>query len=113
MPLLTLRLFMRFLDKYVDYNSTAILFEAQLAVTYIDEKHQRVSSESAYLTPDVLARKNLTVAINATVTRIIFEQDNGETRAVGVEFSKTRDGQKYCAKANRDIVLWRVRSVPL
>ncbi|KAG6896317.1 hypothetical protein C0992_009108 [Termitomyces sp. T32_za158] len=32
-------------------------------------RRQRVSSESAYLTKDVLARKNLTVAINAQVTR--------------------------------------------
>lgn len=83
-----------------------ILYERNLIVTYIDEKHQRVSSESAYLTPDVLSRKNLTVAINATVTRIIFEHVNGETHAVGVEFARKKDGERYRARARRDVVLW-------
>jgi choline dehydrogenase len=75
-------------------------------VTYIDEKHQRVSSESAYLTPNVLARNNLTVAINATVTRVIFEKVKDEIRAVGVEFAREKDGKRHRAKARRDIVLW-------
>lgn len=74
-------------------------------MTYIDDKYRRVSSESAYLTPDVLARKNLTVATNATVTRIIFEEVKGETRAIGVEFAREKGGRKYRAKAKRDVVV--------
>ncbi|KAG6819525.1 hypothetical protein H0H93_011028 [Arthromyces matolae] len=46
-------------------------------VTYIDDKKRRVSSESAYLTEDVLARKNLTVAINAQVARILMPTLSG------------------------------------
>ena len=75
-------------------------------MTYVDEKYQRVSSESAYLTSDVLGRKNLTVAIHATVTRIIFEEYKSETQAVGVEFATRKGGQKYRARAKRDVVLW-------
>ncbi|KAI3607674.1 putative gmc oxidoreductase [Moniliophthora roreri] len=44
-------------------------------------RYQRVSSEAAYLTADVLARPNLKVAVHAHVTRILFEDVNGETRA--------------------------------
>jgi len=66
---------------------------------------QRVSSESAYLTPEVLTRKNIAVATNTTVTRIIFEEVASEIRATGVEFAKDKNGKKYWAKSRRDIVL--------
>jgi len=66
---------------------------------------QRVSSESAYLTPEVLTRKNITVATNTTVTRIIFEEIADEIHATGVEFAKDKNGKRYWAKSRRDIVL--------
>ncbi|GLB40329.1 putative GMC oxidoreductase [Lyophyllum shimeji] len=74
-------------------------------VTYVDERRQRVSSESAYLTEDVLARKNLTVAVNAQVTRILFKTQNGETRAVGVQFASSREGTRYRAYARKEVVI--------
>jgi choline dehydrogenase len=75
-------------------------------VTYVDEKFERVSSEAAYLTPDVMARPNLTVAIHATVTRILFEnQPTGKPRAVGVEFAKTEDGPRYQVKTKKEVIL--------
>jgi len=76
-------------------------------VTYIDKKFERVSSEAAYLTPDVMARPNLTVAIRATVTRILFENklSSAKPRAVGVEFAETEDGPRYQAKAKKEIIL--------
>ena len=74
-------------------------------MTYVDNMFQRVSSESAYLTHEVLSRKNITVATNATVTRIIFEEVAGEIHATGVEFAKDKNGKKYWAKSRRDIVL--------
>ncbi|KAK7032253.1 hypothetical protein VNI00_013211 [Paramarasmius palmivorus] len=61
-------------------------------LTYIDEKYRRVSSESAYLTPEVLARPNLKVAVHAHVTRILFEDVNEETRATGVEYATSSEG---------------------
>jgi choline dehydrogenase len=75
-------------------------------VTYVDNKFERVSSEAAYLTPDVIARPNLTVAIHATVTQLLFEkQSTGKPRAIGVEFSKTEDGPRYQAKAKKEVIL--------
>ena len=75
-------------------------------MTYVNRKFERVSSESAYLTPNVMARPNLTVAIHATVTQILFEsQPTGKPRAVGVEFAKTEDGPRYQAKAKKEVIL--------
>ncbi|KAK4056069.1 hypothetical protein OIO90_002800 [Microbotryomycetes sp. JL221] len=53
--------------------------------TLID-KGSRVSTSIAYLTPDVIARPNLTVVSGATVTRILFS-DEETPRAVGVEYT--------------------------
>lgn len=74
-------------------------------MTYVDEKRQRVSSESAYLTPDVLARPNLKVALNASVTQIIFESVDGETRAAGVNFASSKNSPIYQARAAKEVVL--------
>jgi choline dehydrogenase len=75
-------------------------------VTYIDKKFERVSSEAAYLTPDVRARPNLTVAIHATVTKILFEDlPTGKPRAIGVEFAKTEDGPRYQVNAKKEVIL--------
>lgn len=76
-----------------------------LEVTYVDEKRQRVSSESAYLTDEVLARPNLNVALHTTVTKILFEQNEGDTRAVGVEFARGKDGPAYRARAVKEVIV--------
>lgn len=77
-----------------------------LEVTYIDEKRRRVSSESAYLTKDVLQRKNLVVATHVQVTRILFNSADGETRAVGVEFANLETGPRYHAFSCKEVVIW-------
>jgi choline dehydrogenase len=74
-------------------------------VTYVDNKFERVSSETAYLTKDVLARPNLTVAINAQVTRVLFETQDGLPHAVGVEFSRTEGGIRRRAKAKKEVIM--------
>ncbi|KAI0067248.1 alcohol oxidase [Artomyces pyxidatus] len=77
-------------------------------MTYIDSRGRRVSTESAYLTPDVLARPNLSIAVEATVTRILFAMpaDGAGPRAVGVEFSSANDrGDRFRVKAKREVVL--------
>jgi choline dehydrogenase len=74
-------------------------------VTYIDPKGRRVSTETAYLTPDVLARPNLTVAIHAHVTRILFDQHNGGPTANGVEFTNCDQGLRFRARAKKEVVL--------
>lgn len=74
-------------------------------MTYIDPKGRRVTMETAYLTPAVLARPNLTVATNAYVNRVLFDTEHSSTpRAVGVEFSDAA-GTKFQARARREVVL--------
>ncbi|KAE9402874.1 alcohol oxidase [Gymnopus androsaceus JB14] len=74
-------------------------------VTYIDEKLERVSSESAYLTKEVLNRPNLKVAVRARVTKILFEKRDGEILAVGVEFANSRKGPRFRARSLKEVVL--------
>ena len=71
---------------------------------YIDSKGKRVTSETAYLTPDVLARPNLRVATGAFVRRILFEESERGARTSGVEFSDVH-GKIYFARASKEVVL--------
>ncbi|KAG6862501.1 hypothetical protein C0995_000049 [Termitomyces sp. Mi166 len=82
-------------------------FTCYFQVTYIDEKRRRVSSESAYLTQDVLARKNLTVVTNAQVTRVIVKNENGEKRAIGVHVanSDSPTGIRYGVLARKEVII--------
>ncbi|KAJ7261714.1 hypothetical protein B0H12DRAFT_1013392 [Mycena haematopus] len=89
----------------VDFNGPNGPIGASRVVTYVDSKGQRVSSETAYLTKGVLARPNLKVAIHAQITRIIFDQVDGEMRALGVEFAKGPNGPRYRARARKEIIL--------
>jgi len=59
---------------------------------------QRISTSKAYLRP-VMSRKNLTVIMNAHVTRILFEGK----RASGVEYKKS--GNLNQVNAKREVVL--------
>ncbi|KAI0076020.1 GMC oxidoreductase [Panus rudis PR-1116 ss-1] len=74
-------------------------------MTYIDSKGRRVTTEVAYLTDAVLARRNLKVALKAQTTRILFDRTvDGDTKAVGVEFVDDK-GHKYQVKARKEVVL--------
>ncbi|KAJ7170935.1 hypothetical protein C8R43DRAFT_981616 [Mycena crocata] len=88
-----------------DFNGSKGPIGASRVMTYVDQNGQRVSSETAYLTEDVLARPNLTVAIHAQVTRVLFERSNGATCAVGVEFAETANGPRFRAHARKEVVL--------
>ncbi|KAG5727268.1 L-sorbose 1-dehydrogenase [Termitomyces sp. T112] len=88
-----------------DFNVSSGTLGVSRIMTYIDEKRQRVSSESAYLTKDVLARKNLTVAVNAQVTRVIFKTENGEKRAIGVQVANSPTGIRYRVLARKEVIL--------
>ena len=74
-------------------------------MTYVDESRERVSSETAYLTDDVLARPNLKVVIGAHVNKIITETVGGEVRAIGVEFAKKKGGRVYRIHSRREVIL--------
>ena len=90
-----------YLDEYVIFCFSIILFHASVPVTYTSPGGRRVSSESAYLTSNVLGRPNLRVATHAHVTRILFDG----TTAVGVEFANETTKTLYQAKAKKEVVL--------
>ena len=81
-------------------------------MTYIDAKGRRVTTESAYLTPNVLARPNFTVAVNASVTQLLFDTTDGQTRVVGVEFAKSEKGPRFRVKARKEVLLSCVMLCP-
>ena len=59
----------------------------------------------AYLSPSVLKRPNLTVAVSTVVERVLFDESGSEPRAVGVEVSKSPVSPKYRIKANREVIV--------
>ena len=83
-----------------------------MPVTYIAPKGRRVTTEYAYLTTEVLARKNLKVITHAHVTRIIFDQSGPTPRAVGVEFTH-KNGEKFRVKAKKEVVVSCVHCQPV
>ncbi|KAF8071849.1 hypothetical protein FPV67DRAFT_1482934 [Lyophyllum atratum] len=89
-----------------DFNTTGGTRGVSRVLTYVDEDSKRVSSETAYLTDEVLARPNLVVAIHAHVTKVVFDTEAGAgPRAVGVEFANTKNGPRYQARARKEVLL--------
>ncbi|THH32228.1 hypothetical protein EUX98_g1965 [Antrodiella citrinella] len=86
-----------------DLNSPAGTIGVAQSMTYINSKGIRTTAERAYLTPAVLARPNLKIAIRAAVTRILFSEGLS-VEAVGVEF-KDSAGTLYRAIARKEVVL--------
>lgn len=104
----------RFLDacaaqgipKVRDINSNAGINGATRLQTFIDSKGQRSSAAVAYLTKDVASRSNLKIAVGQTVTRIIFNNDGPNPKAVGVEMASSSGAPvKYIARAKREVLL--------
>lgn len=79
-------------------------------MTYISSKGRRVSAESAYLTPEVLSRPNLKVAVHAHVARVLFDNDGQSMRAVGVEFARSQNEPKFVARARKEVIISCVSS---
>lgn len=73
-------------------------------VTYIGSNGRRSSTEVTYLTPEVLARSNLKVAIRAHVTRILFDTSRSIPRATGVEFMNN-GGEKFSVHTRKEVIL--------
>ncbi|RDB27684.1 Pyranose dehydrogenase 1 [Hypsizygus marmoreus] len=64
----------------------------------------RSYSKAAYLDP-ALSRPNLSVLVNATVTRIVFADGSGDLTATGVEFASSRDAQPKTVTVKREVLL--------
>jgi len=93
------------LERSPDLNTEKGTLGSSKTMTFIDPKGRRVTTESAYLTPEVLARPNLVIATRAQVTRIVFETTEDKApRAVGVQF-KDRNGELFEVKAKKEVVI--------
>ncbi|KAG8744815.1 hypothetical protein FRC12_014723, partial [Ceratobasidium sp. 428] len=84
-----------------DLNTAQGALGVSKAMTFISPSRTRCSAESAYLTPTVLARPNLTVVTNAHVTRILFDGK----RAVGVEFARSKEAPRYRVRTRKEVIL--------
>jgi choline dehydrogenase len=71
----------------------------------IIDKGKRNSAAIAYLSPNVLSRPNLTIAVNTMVEKILFDESGAEPRAIGVEVSKSPKSPKYRVRATREVIL--------
>ncbi|KAH9949949.1 GMC oxidoreductase [Amylocystis lapponica] len=94
--------------RVADVNTAEGTLGAAPTMTFIDPHGHRVTMESAYLTPNVLARPNLKVATKVQVTRILFETSGSggdeSPRATGVLFSD-RKGESFEVKARKEVIV--------
>ncbi|KAH7108489.1 alcohol oxidase [Auriculariales sp. MPI-PUGE-AT-0066] len=90
-----------------DFNTSESTLGTGRLMTFIDSGGKRSSTESAYLTSDVLARPNLVVLTGAHITRVLLAKSlmGGEKRAEGVEFAAGENRQRYRVRARREVVL--------
>ncbi|KAJ3878979.1 hypothetical protein F5051DRAFT_451902 [Lentinula edodes] len=88
-----------------DFNNGKGTLGVNRVMTYIDENGRRVSTETAYLTPQVLARANLKVVIGVKVTKILLDTASTQPKAVGVQMQNALGGTTYYAFTNKDIIL--------
>ncbi|KAF8526922.1 GMC oxidoreductase [Hysterangium stoloniferum] len=74
-------------------------------MSFIDDKGHRSSAATAFLNAETLARPNLRVLINATVTRVLFTSGT-KPRAAGIEIATgPADAARYRAAANKEVIL--------
>lgn len=65
---------------------------------------RRFSSSDAFLSNDVLKRKNLSVRAFAHVTQLIFD-DNDKTKVIGVEYKDTQNNKLVRVFVNKEVIL--------
>ncbi|KAJ5731633.1 uncharacterized protein N7483_006141 [Penicillium malachiteum] len=76
--------------------------------TFIDQKGQRSSMATAFLTPEVLKRPNLYIGCHAHVTRVLFDCLTTEVpTTIGVEFRSSKDpnSESFQVHARREVIL--------
>jgi len=60
---------------------------------------------AAYLSPSVVNRPNLTIAIQVTAEKILFDEHSSEPRAIGVQVSNSPAGPKFRVKATKEVII--------
>ncbi|GJJ10294.1 hypothetical protein Clacol_004520 [Clathrus columnatus] len=87
-----------------DLNTNGTLGAAAFLAT-ITDKGRRGYAAVSYLTPEVLKRPNLTVAVNCRVEKLLFDETGPKPRAIGVEFRRTREGPLYRVAGKKEILV--------
>lgn len=87
-----------------DFNTPSGTLGTGLFPGFVSPDGQRSSAATAYLTPAVQARQNLTIATNCCVTRVHLNED--ATRVVSVEIAKMPTGENTPAPSPSE--RWRV-----
>ncbi|KAF7351059.1 Dehydrogenase str4 [Mycena sanguinolenta] len=64
-----------------------------------------VSAATGYLTPAVMRRPNLTIAVECQTEKVVMSSNEKVPRATGVIFSTKRDGQRFFVPADREVIL--------
>ncbi|KAI0295836.1 GMC oxidoreductase [Multifurca ochricompacta] len=88
-----------------DFNSPQGCLGVSSFTFTLDGKGQRHSVAKAYLSPSVLERPNLTVAVHTTTEKILFENSPSGPRAIGVQLAKSASAQKYRVKAKKEVII--------
>ncbi|KAJ7222417.1 GMC oxidoreductase [Mycena pura] len=72
----------------------------------VDPKGERSSSATAYLTPEVLQRPNLTIAVETTVVRVVLEEKEGaeSPQATGVLVAR-QSGRVFGVAVRREVIV--------
>jgi choline dehydrogenase len=89
-------------DSSSDFNDLEQTGGAGLLQVTIDDKGKRVSTATAYLTPEVKKRPNLTIRTNTLTRRVLLEGK----RAVGVEIEDAKaPGKTRNVSARKEVVV--------
>jgi choline dehydrogenase len=88
-----------------DVNTPRGCLGATKFVTFIDPNGRRSSSATAYLSKDVVARKNLTIAIKTLTTRVLFSSSDFGPRATGIEVAKDKSSPRFRVSAGREVII--------
>ncbi|KIM91603.1 GMC oxidoreductase [Piloderma croceum F 1598] len=87
-----------------DVNTSRGTLGATKIVTFIDAKGRRSSGATAYLNVNLVARKNLTVAIKTLTTRVLLSTDT-VPRAIGIEVAKDESSPLLRVSARKEVIL--------
>lgn len=87
-----------------DFNSDTDTLGIARFATHIDSKGVRSSTSSAYLSKPVYKRPNLSILLSTTVTSLLFDK-NDVTRVVGVQMGQKKDGPRWIAHAEKEVIL--------
>ncbi|KAJ7576896.1 GMC oxidoreductase-domain-containing protein [Mycena floridula] len=90
----------------VDSSSATAELGCTEFLTFTDRSGKRSSAATAYLTPSVLSRKNITVLTRAATEKVLFfSKDGQKPTVIGVEISSSVDGPRYRVKASKEVIV--------